>query len=726
VIEVRLFGRFEVLRDGSPIPPTEWKRRKTQALLKVLLTDRGHVFPDDQLVEHLFPGTSLAARHANLRGRVSDLRRALEPDLTVGGRSQYILRLGAGYCFSSEIPCRLDLEKFQELLSLAERAYEEGHWSKAIEHLDTALALYRGELLEDDRYEEWSLAPRTHYAEERINALSRRADCHAELGELAKAIAGYREVLDARPTDEQTIRRLMTCHYVAGEDVRAIEVYEESRHVLKEHLDVEPSSETTALLEAIRRGDLPRKPMVLDPRRVAVLPFVNYCPNPDDESFVDGMTEELIYSLSKIGELKVISQTSVLAYRGAKKSVPQIGRELGVGTVVEGSVRKAEDTMRITVQLIDVARDEHLWAAEYDRHVGDVFEIQSEISQKVTQHLQGRLPMDGSAPALRYAGNPEAYRHFLEGRFHLKRRYKDSLLKARDALHAALETDDRFARAHAALAQAYWLLAHFGFLPRNEGYGLSESHARRALALDARAGEAHAALGAIQGMFRYDLRRAANHLDRAVKAEPQNMELRNTRAGILLVQGRVDAAITVYKEALELDPVSPLLNRSLGCMYYYARRYDDALVQLQRAERLETHDWSLHLYKGLTLLQMQQYQQAIKAFRASCDQDHPEEIEYDNVALAYSMNLAGEARALEQLVERMLSSRGGTAATLALGCFLLGDVDAGFEWLANSRDRHDQWYLYLLQDPLLDPVAEDPRFEEHLDSLGAKRGCGPP
>jgi len=721
-LAVRLFGQFEALLEGEPVPASAWGRRKTETLLKVLLTERGRVFSQDQLIELLYGGENPHKKFGNLRGRISELRRALEPHLDKGGNSRYILRIGEGYCFSSNAPCWLDTEAFQEGIRDAEQAQESGQWRLAVESYERAIELYRGEFLETDRYEEWSLASRESWQEEYLSALAQLAECHVQLGDCSRAITTCKQVLKIQPIREPAIRQLMRYYYVAGEDSRAVEAFEKGKQALKERLDVEPSSETTSLYEQIRQGELPRRTSALDPLRIAVLPFVNLCPNPEDEYFVDGMTEELIYSLSKVPELKVIAQTSVLSYKGTKKSIPQIGRELRVGTVVEGSVRKADSKLRITAQLINADSDEHIWAGKYDRDLDDVFAIQTEIAQQVTNVLRKQmLTKEASSPEIRYSGSTEVYGLYLEGRYFLKKRFKNSLQKARKSFEKALQIDDGFALAHAGLADAIWLLAHNGFIPTQAGYDMAEQEAKRTLAIDDTIGGAYATLGAIQTFDRFDPRGAEPYFRQAVELEPRNVQIRHWAACLFIILGRLDDAIDSYQQALDIDPVSVIANRSLGCAYYYARRYDDALRQLLKAERMETQDWNVHQYLGQVWLKKGQYERARAALEKSCEittEGLQDQISIESVALFHVRELMGETGMLQQFIERIIGTEREASAIVSLGYFLLGDVDTGFEWLERSRIARDTWYLYLLQDPLLDSIKSNPRYREHLGKLG--------
>lgn len=626
MLEFRMFGPFEALRNGQPITAAEWGRRKTETLLKILLTERGRVFSDDKLLEslfevHLASGVTRSLQ-GNLRGRVAELRRALEPSLESGRDSQYILRLGEGYCFSSRASVWVDVEAFGAHVAEAEQASEAGRPAFAASLYEEALALFQGELLESDPYEEWALAPRERWREDRLAALLELASCYAQLGEYKKATGCCKRVLYSQPASESAIRRLMQLHYIAGEDSLAAEAFERGKQALKEHLDIDPSAETCALLKDIQEGRMQRGMDLPDPLRLAVLPFVNLCPDAEDEYFVDGVTEELIYSLSKFPELKVIAQTSVLSYKGANTSIAQVGRELLVGSIVEGSVRKANNELRITAQLIDVVSEAHIWSGEYDRELGDVFEVQTEISQEVACHLRGQLvPERRNVAKLRYVASPEAYRLFLEGRFFLRKRYGDSLQKARASFEDALEIDGNFALARASLSVTLWLLAGFRFLPFEEGIKQAKREAEAALALDKQAGEAYSALATIRALAHYDLHGAAVLHDRAVDVEPENVEIRHHRAVNLFFLGRLDVAIEAYRDALEIDPVSSRLMRSLAYCLDFARRHDEALALLQRAERLEQRDWTLSMCFGNAYLHLQQYEKASNAYALAMESD---------------------------------------------------------------------------------------------------------
>ncbi len=263
-LKVRLFGRFEVWLDKKLIPPTAWPQRKTQTLLKVLLTERGRVFTQDQLIEYLFPELDPQMARKSLYGRISELRHLLEPKLKRGRDSQYILRVeGGGYCFSKEVPCWLDTEEFEKHCELAHKLAETHQWLQAIKRYQRAMDLYRGPYLAENLYEEWSLAPREHWREIHLRALGQQAECHARLAQYEQAIELCRRVIEVEPYRESAYRAKMLYHYYAGEQLEAKQTYQACVKVLKEELEVEPSHETQELYELILQGQVPPLPRVI-------------------------------------------------------------------------------------------------------------------------------------------------------------------------------------------------------------------------------------------------------------------------------------------------------------------------------------------------------------------------------------------------------------------------------------------------------------------------------
>ena len=289
-----------------------------------------------------------------------------------------------------------------------------------------------------------------------------------------------------------------------------------------------------------------------DRLRIAVLPLVNISPDPADAYFADGMTEELIYSLSKVCCFRVIAQTSVIPYRGVKKPASLIGRELRVGTLLEGSVRKAGNRVRITLQLIDVQSEEHLWSEAYDRSLEDLLAVQSDVAQRVAEALQVRLaPREKERLDTQATGDLDAYMLYLKGRHLWNARTEDGARNAIELFRAAIALDPAYALAYSGMADAYCLL---------DDRPKAMEAAEKALALDPGPGlaEAHASLGLIREQFSKDIAGAEEELQRAIALNPSYAMARHWYAILLTVEGRNEEALAQLRKALELDPFSPV------------------------------------------------------------------------------------------------------------------------------------------------------------------------
>lgn len=326
-------------------------------------------------------------------------------------------------------------------------------------------------------------------------------------------------------------------------------------------------------------------PPKADRTRLAVLPLANVSPDPDDEYFADGMTEELIYTLSKVPGLKVIAQTSVMAYRETSKTIREIGRELSVGAVLEGSVRKAGERLRITVQLIDTESEEHLWAARYDRELVDVFEIQTEIAQSVAAELKGLL--DTYNARQRPTENIDAYKEYLKGRQFWARRSKTGLYKALVHFEAAVGSDPGFAKAYSGIADTYSVLANQGIEAAAVAHPKARAAAQEALRLDPNLAEAHASLGLLLLESDRDVGRAEEELRRAMELNPSYAPAYHWLGLLLSMFGREEEAHAAMDRALELDPLAHIIHIAYAEMLLESGDAERAKAHLLRARDLE-------------------------------------------------------------------------------------------------------------------------------------------
>jgi len=327
---------------------------------------------------------------------------------------------------------------------------------------------------------------------------------------------------------------------------------------------------------------------ILDRTRLAVLPLVNISQDPEDAYFTDGMTEELIYTLSRIPGIRVIAQTSVAAYKGTTKPVREIGRELSVGSLLEGSVRKSGDRLRVTVQLIDVATEENLWGSRFDRELADVFEIQTEISQEVASGLKRVLKAAVEVGEVKQpTGKLEAYTAYLKGRHFWTRRTKVGLLKAIKQFETAIAMDPGFAKAYSGLADTYSVLANHGHEDAKTAYPKARDAAKRALELDPDLAEAHASLGVTLLFHDLDIEAANEELERAIELNPSYATAQHWLGLSYQMQLQFDKALVHLQKALELDPMAHVIHLATGHVLQELGRIEEAKVRFKRAIELE-------------------------------------------------------------------------------------------------------------------------------------------
>jgi len=583
-LRLNTLGSFEVIVDATALPDDAWPRRKTKDLLKVLLTAPGNVFTADQLIEALLPDADVDRAASNIRARVSELRSVLEPDLKRGTDSQYIKRIGEGYAFSLDSDCWVDTVAFEDGLADAQRAADDERWEEAVETFEAALGWYRGEFLAEDRYAEWAEGTRQQLRERHLEGLTRQAACYAELGRLRQAISCCRQILSIEPYRESVIRSLMEHQSAAGQRGRAIETYRTGERALREYLDVEPAPETRAAFERIRATSADKD---LDPRRVAVLPFANYSPDPDDEYFADGMTEELIGSLAKVRDLRVIARTSVMRFKESKQPVSEVARALDVGSILEGSVRKAGDRVRVCAQLIDARSEEHLWSDEYEGNLGDALAIQKNTAREVAHALEIRL-----ASAERRALAPQsiedvtAHTMYLKGRYFLSQHHVQATMKARQYLERAAELDPSHARAFAALAESCVLDSEHS-MPLTEAYEAATSAIAKALSINEGLVEAQTTQALIKLAFEGDLVTSRRLLERAISINPSYSVAYDWLGFVQGGIGEYRQAVDSYRTAIALDPLSPYHHFLLARAYAMLNRFDEAFSALDKA--LELH-----------------------------------------------------------------------------------------------------------------------------------------
>jgi len=323
-------------------------------------------------------------------------------------------------------------------------------------------------------------------------------------------------------------------------------------------------------------------------RSLAVLPLENLSRDPEQEYFAEGLTEALITTLAKIGELRVVSRTSAMVYKDARKPLREIARELEVDVIVEGTVLRAGDRVRITAQLIDPEKETHLWAESYQRHLRDVLDLHAELAQSIARQVQVKLtPQEQAQLAQSRPVNPEAYEAYLKGRYHWNRRSREGLPKGVQYFQEAIAKDAGYAAAYAGLADCLSGLSNYNFVAPDEGCGKAKKLALQALELDPSLAEAHTSLAWVHTWYDYDFTAAEREFERSLELNPRYATAHQFFGFYLGMMGRYEEAYTEAKRAIRLDPLSSVFQWSLGFVYWMARRHDQAIEQVEKALELD-------------------------------------------------------------------------------------------------------------------------------------------
>jgi TolB-like protein/Tfp pilus assembly protein PilF len=456
---------------------------------------------------------------------------------------------------------------------------------------------------------------------------------------------------------------------------------------------------------------------------IAVLPFDNFSPNPDDAYFADGMHEEIIMQLSRISGIKVISRTSVIQYRETRPPARQIAGELSVGFLLEGSARKAEDQVRLTVQLIDAATDEHLWAEQYDRYLtaGNLFTIQSDVAEQVAATLEVEL---AASERERIEQHPteslSAYDFYLLGRYHWNQLTGEGLRRAVEYFERALAQEPDFARAYTGLADSYMLTTQgWGSAPK-EVFPKAREAATRALELDPTLAEAHASLGQVLLMFDWDWEGAETALKRAIELNPNYAPAHHWLALGYAARARHGDAIEEIRRALALDPQSIYVDTNMGYLLYVSRQYDRAAEHFRRAVEGHPESAVLHTFLGAVYAQQGKLEEAI------AHQERARELSQggmlmDEIYLGYTYGRAGRRDDAERLLDelhQLSSQRFVNPDYFAIVHLGLGENDRAIEWLYRAYEARTDWPIFFAVDPVTDSLQSDPRFKELLDMVG--------
>jgi len=477
--------------------------------------------------------------------------------------------------------------------------------------------------------------------------------------------------------------------------------------------------------EEIEVDEIPQdnSPISTKSDSIAVLPFVNMSDDPSQEYFCDGMTEEIINTLSHVESLKVIARTSAFMYKGKHEDIREIGRKLNVSNLLEGSVRKAGNRLRITAQLINVSDGSHSWSESYNRVMEDVFAIQDEISLAIVDNLKVKLLWkEKYAIVKRHTEDLESYNLYLKGKYYSELMTEEGFLMAVKYFEHSLEKDPNLALAYMGLASIYWFSTYWGSEPPTEAYPKAKKLILKALEIDNSLSEAHSILGSIHMNYEWDWNAAEKEYKQALQLNPNHALTHMYYSFLMTVNERNDEAIVKAKRALELDPISNYIHTLMGSAYLYARQFDQGIKEIQTVLDVNANYFLAHFYQGFNYRAKSMLKEAMNEYKKAVHLSggHPM-VTAALIVTTYEMGYKKEAEKLfRELKERSKKEY------IAPICFYLyyktcGDQDQAFEWAKRCCDIHDSFLPWLRVHPIDRlRIPDEPKYNALLKKSGLK------
>jgi DNA-binding SARP family transcriptional activator len=727
-LEIYLLGPFRIFVDGQAIDERKLTRRKPKQLIKLLALQLHHQLHRDQAMEFLWPDSDPESAANNLHKAIHMARHALEPSLKSVAESHFILTQGQQVLLRAPGRLWIDVEEFEQHVKAAQAASD-------IRACEEARAFYGGELLAEDRYEDWAAARREQLQNRHQELLARLVRLYETRGEHKAAIERLQELLITDGANEETHRHLMRLYALTGNKHQALRQYQLCCGALQKELDVEPEQQTRELHRQIISGQLAPLPAGSEAtdrqdsdtaNSLAIFPFINSSADPHGEYLSDGITESIINNLSQLPKLKVIARSTVFRYKGADIDPQEVGKKLGVRAVLTGRVLSRGDVLNIQTELVNVKDGTQLWGEQHERNCSDIFEVQEEIAKEIAAKL--RLRLSGEERGLlskRYTANPEAYTLYLKGRYHWNKRTMEGFEKGLECFRQAIAIDPDYALAYAGISDCHAFRGDVGTaaVPSKEAFSRAKQAALQALEIDDKLAEAQASL-AHANMHCFEWAAAEQAFKRAIDLNSNHAQAHQWYAFYLLFNAQPDRALAEARRALELDPLSLTAHGDLGQIYFYTRQYDQAIEVYDKTLELDPNRYRVYLWIGLIYEQKRMYEDAIAAFlKAKTDELNTEVL----ASLGSAYALAGK-RAEALSVSNELNQRSAqhyvSPYNRSLLFLSLGEMDKAFEWLERAYDERAEWMIYLSVDPRFDPLRADGRFINLLRRIGF-RGTGP-
>ncbi len=462
-------------------------------------------------------------------------------------------------------------------------------------------------------------------------------------------------------------------------------------------------------------------------KSIAVLPFENLSQDKANEYFADGIQEEILTKLSRIGDLKVISRTSTQRFKSSSEDIAQIAKQLGVANILEGTVQKAGDQVRVNVQLIDAANDSHLWAERYDHQLIDIFAVESDIAAKIADALHAKLTgAERRAIASQPTKNTEAHQLYLKGRHHWRNFYAPGYERVRDYFQQAVELDPSYTAAYVGLAGYYGFGAANGILPPAENWPKAESGLNKALKLDDTVAEAYNLLAGVELYHNRDWPAAERAFHHGMELDPNFADIPHHYGLCLALFGRNEEAVAQMERAVQLDPFFPGLNLHVGRLFFFLRDYDRAINEFVKTLELHPGYAAAHEYFGDACEKKGMAHEAVTQWRSALTLGgEPEQAKI----LEQTYKTSGFDAAVRALAQKQLerlnekTARGDYVPAIhyLMAYVRLGDNEQAFPWLTKVMEERNWFALHGKVNPLFDPLRSDPRFEKIVGSLALKR-----
>ncbi len=720
-LAIQLLGEFRVLVRGRAVGGSEWPRRQARLLIKLLALEPRHQLHREQLMATIWPDLDPEAAAANLHKIIHLARHALEPKLRSGADSQFIVtsRQQVQLCPDGEIS--IDADVFERLAAAALRS------SVAADH-EAALAVYAGDLLDEDRYAEWAAPRRESLRRLYEQLLLRLGRIYVGRQDYQLAIRQFDLLLIAAAANEEAHRELMTLYARTGRRSEALRQFERCRAAVRTELDADPERATLRLHRQILAGDVqplahPQPSSARDGiDAIAVLPFDNDTGDPELDYLSPGIAGSVIQNLSQVSELRVLAFSTVARYKGRAFDPRTLGKKLDARVLVTGRIARLQSTLVIAAELVRTADGARLWGEEYRLQPADVLATQEQISRDISAKLRARLSAgERGLTVKRYTADPEAYRLYLKGRFHWNKRTADGLTRGIEYFEAAIARDPSYALAHAGLADCYNLLSLYSVLPPRETMPEARAAAERALAIDPALAEAHTSRAYTLLYYDWDWAAAEREFQRALSLNPNYATAHHWYHECLTAMGRFEEQKAEILLALELDPLSLIINTDVGWGLYYARDFDRAIEQLRRTLDLDAHFAVAHLMLGFASAQTGAVADATAHVQRAIELSGGVPSTLAVAALGYLHALAGRTTEAWHEMDRLERlPRAGYAADYCRAMVLagLGEHDAACERLgAAMTERYDR-LIYLNVEPIFDRLRDEPRFQALIARLG--------